>query len=152
MKKEGCDSLGSSRFLSRAENYPLCKAVVDHDQERVKTGGRGKIRDEIARQLLKWMRGRGADGVKGRYRGVCVGLSLLAISTAFNVLSYELGEAGPPIVRCHKLAGFEVSQVASRGVIVAPGDNVAMKGSSGGNVHAVLVSKKVVTVLKVGEV
>ena len=81
-----------------------------------------------------------------------VGLGLLAISTALNVLAYELGEAGPPIVRCHELAGFEVSQVAGRGVIVAPGDNVAMKGSSGGNVHAVLVSKKVVTVLKVGKV
>ena len=112
MKKEGCDSLSSSRFLSRAENYPLCKAVVDHDQERIKARGGGKIRDEIAGQLLEWTGGGGADGIKGRYRGVHVGLGLLTISASFNILSYELGKAGPPIVSCHKLADFEESWVA----------------------------------------
>ena len=112
MKKEGCDSLGSSRFLSRAENYPLCKAMVDHDQERIKARGGGKIRDEIARQLLEWTGGGGTDGVKGRYRGVRVGLGLLTISASFDVLSYELGEARPPIVNCQELAGFEESWVA----------------------------------------
>ena len=151
MKEKGCDPFSGSHFLGRTENYPLRKAVVDHNQERIKTGGRCEIRDEIARQLLEWTGGRGADGVKGRYRGVRVRLGLLAISTAFNVLSHELGEAGPPAVRCHELMGFEVSRVAGRGVIMAPGDDVTMKGSSRGNVHGVLIGEKIVTVLKIGE-
>ena len=151
MKEKGCDPFGGSSFLGRTENYPLCKAVVDHDQEKIKTGGRLEIRDEITRQLLEWTGGRGADGIKGRYRGVRVGLGLLAISTAFNVLSHELGKAGPPVVRCHELTGFEVSRVAGRGVIMAPEDNVTTKGSSRGNIHAVLIGEKVVTVLEIGE-
>ena len=81
---------------------------------------------------------------------MCVGLGLLAISTAFNVLPYELGEAGPPIVRCHELADLEVSWVAGRGVIVAPGDNIATKGLCWGDIHAALVSEKVIAVLKIG--
>ena len=112
MKEKGCDPLGGSHFLSRAENYPLCKAVVDHDQERIKARGGGKIRDEIAGQLLEWTGGGGVDGVKGRYRGVRVGLGLLTISAFFDILLYELGKARPPIVSCHKLAGFEESWVA----------------------------------------
>ena len=80
-----------------------------------------------------------------------VGLGLLAISTAFSVLSHELGEAGPPVVHCHELMGFEVSQVAGRGVIMAPGDDVMTKGSSRGNIHAVLIGEKVVTELEIGE-
>ena len=36
-------------------------------------------------------------------------------------------------------------------MVVAPGDNITTKSPCGGNIHAVLVGKKVVTVLKIGE-
>ena len=32
MEKEGSNLLGDDRFLGRAENYPLHKAMVDHNQ------------------------------------------------------------------------------------------------------------------------
>ena len=32
VEKEGCYPLSSDGFLCGAENYPLCKAMVDHDQ------------------------------------------------------------------------------------------------------------------------
>ena len=44
VEKEGRDSLGGDGFLSGAENYPLSKAMVYHDQERIKTS-RGKVSD-----------------------------------------------------------------------------------------------------------
>ena len=113
MKEKGCNPLGGRCFLSRTENYPLCKAMVDHNQERVKARGGGKISDEVAGQLLEWTGGGGANGVKGGYCGMCISLGLLTISTSFDVFSYELGEAGPPVVGCHELAGLKVSRVAS---------------------------------------
>ena len=45
VEKKGGDSFSSDDFLSGAENYPLSKAVVYHDQERIKTGGGGKVSD-----------------------------------------------------------------------------------------------------------
>ena len=61
-----------------------------------------------------------------------VGFGLLTISATFNIFSDELGKARPPIVGCHELAGFQVSQVASRGVVMAAEDNVMAKGPVGG--------------------
>ena len=59
MEKEGCYSLGSDGFLGRAENYPLCKAMVDHDQQGIEARGSGEVSDHAVRDLLKWMRGTG---------------------------------------------------------------------------------------------
>ena len=62
VKSKDCDSLSSSCFLSRAKNYPLCKAMVNHDQQRIEASGRGEIREEIAGELLEWVRSGGSDG------------------------------------------------------------------------------------------
>ena len=64
-----------------------------------------------------------------------VGLGLLAICTAFDILAYKLGEARPPIVGCYELAGFEVSRVAGRGLVMAPGDDIVAKGPCGWNIY-----------------
>jgi len=45
MEEKGGDSFGGDSFLSRAENYPLSKAMVYHDQERIKAGGGGEVGD-----------------------------------------------------------------------------------------------------------
>ena len=45
VEKEGCHPLGSDGFLSEAENYPLCKAMVDHHQQRIETRGSREIGD-----------------------------------------------------------------------------------------------------------
>ena len=47
MEKEGSHSFSGDHFLDGAENYPLCQAMVDHDQERVKTGEGGEVDDEV---------------------------------------------------------------------------------------------------------
>ena len=56
MEEEGSYPFGGDRFLGGAENYPLCKAMIDHDQERVKARGGGEVSDEVTRDLLEWAR------------------------------------------------------------------------------------------------
>ena len=62
MEKEGGDSFGSDRCLSRAKNHPLSKPMVYHDQERIKARGDREIRDKIAGDLLERVGGDGLDG------------------------------------------------------------------------------------------
>ena len=66
MEKEGGYPLSGDCFLGRAENYPLSKAMVDHNQQRVKAGGSGEIGDQIARDLLE---GAGHVGLDWGERG-----------------------------------------------------------------------------------
>ena len=62
VEKEGGDSLSGDGFLSGAKNHPLCKPMVDHDQERIEARGNRKISDKIAGDLLEGARGRGFNG------------------------------------------------------------------------------------------
>jgi len=45
VEEKGGDSFGGDGFLSGAENYPLSKTMVYHDQERIEAGGGGKVGD-----------------------------------------------------------------------------------------------------------
>ena len=45
VKEEGSHPFSGDCFLSGAENYPLCKAMVDHDQQGVEARGSGEIGD-----------------------------------------------------------------------------------------------------------
>ena len=47
------DSCGSNGFQTRSENYPLCKAMVDHNHNRIEARGRREISDEVDRELFK---------------------------------------------------------------------------------------------------
>ena len=96
MEKEGGNPFGSDRFLSRAENYPLSKPMVYHNQERIEARGNGEIRDEIAGDLLERTGCSGFDGRKGGYSGVRVNLVLLAEGTALDVAADKGGESRPP--------------------------------------------------------
>ena len=62
IEKESGDPFCSDCFLGGVENYPLCKPMVDHNQERVKARGDWKVSDKIARDLLKESKGEGPDG------------------------------------------------------------------------------------------
>ena len=53
MEEKSSYPFSSDCFLGRAEDYPLHKAVVDHDQERVKVRGVGEVGDEVTRDLLE---------------------------------------------------------------------------------------------------
>ena len=53
VEEKGGDPFGGDSFLSGAENYPLSKAMVYHDQERIEACGGREIGDKITGDLLE---------------------------------------------------------------------------------------------------
>ena len=53
MKEESGDPFCSDGFLSGAENHPLSKPMVGHDQKRVKAIRKEKVSDKIVGDLLE---------------------------------------------------------------------------------------------------
>ena len=53
LKKDLGDVRRGGSLVARAENYPLRKTVVYHDQDRIVAVGGGKIRDKIHGDLLE---------------------------------------------------------------------------------------------------
>ena len=53
-KKELGDAGSINVFGAGSKDYPLCKAMVDHDHQRIMAGRWGKIGDEVNRKLLEW--------------------------------------------------------------------------------------------------
>ena len=72
MEKEGGYPFSSDGFLSGAENYPLCKAMVNHDQQRIETRGKGKVSDQVAGDLLEGVGHMGLDRSKWGNGGVYI--------------------------------------------------------------------------------
>ena len=72
MEKESGNPFGGDHFLSGAENYPLCKAMVDHDQQRIKARGSREVSDEVTRDLLEGAQCVGLDQGEQRNSEVCV--------------------------------------------------------------------------------
>ena len=52
-EKEFSDSFGIDGFVTRSENDPLQKVVVDHNQQQIKTGRGRQTGDKVDRELLK---------------------------------------------------------------------------------------------------
>ena len=53
-KKELGNAGSIDVFGAGSKNYPLCKAMVDHDQQRIMAGGWGEISDEVNGKLSEW--------------------------------------------------------------------------------------------------
>ena len=93
VEKERGNAFGSDVFLCGAENYPLCKPVVNHDQKGVKAGGDREVGDKVTGDLLE---GVGHGGVNGgeRWDGrMGVGFVLLAVCTTFDIFADIGGQA-----------------------------------------------------------
>ena len=61
VEEKGGDSFGGNRFLGRAQNHPLSKPMVDHNQERVQARGNREVRDKITGNLLEGVGGKRFD-------------------------------------------------------------------------------------------
>ena len=96
-KKLGC-FCGVHGFGARGKNYPLTKAMVDHDCNRIKTSDQRKVGDEVDGEVLEragTLEGKESDGWNCR---MDEDLVCLANHTARNVFSDVDKEAGPPVV------------------------------------------------------
>ena len=106
-EEQGSDSGSIDGFLCRAENYPLSKPMVDHDQKGIKAVGKGEVSDKVTGDLLKGAGARGWNGEKWGPRWMGIDLILLAGGTPANITVDIRGEAWPPKFRGDKLASFE---------------------------------------------
>ena len=151
VKEEGCDPFYSDGFLCGAENHPLSKLMVNHDQKRVKAIGRGKISDEIAGDLLEWVSGDGVNRSEGGNSRVHVGFVLLENSATINIFMNKGSEARPPEFRGNQLIGFEIARMAGSLVVMASGENGFLKREVRGYIDTALVDKDSLSMLPVRE-
>ena len=91
VKKQLGNSCSVHGLLARCKNYPLSKAMVDHDHDRIKSRRGGKVGDEVDRKLFEGERDTGLDREQRRCNGVSVGLVLLADGTTRDEVLYKGG-------------------------------------------------------------
>ena len=140
MEEEDSYPFGSDHFLSGAENYPLHKAMVNHNQQGIEAREGREVSDQVAGDLLEGARGVGLDRGEQGDGGVCVRFVLLACGTAFDVFAHKLRETRPPKFRADELAGLKVARVSGSLVIMAVGKNGAMEGVLQGDVDMAFIS------------
>ena len=96
VKKQLGNSCGVSGLMARCKNYPLHKAMVNHDHDRIKPRRRREVGDEVNGQLFKREGDNGFDREQRWYNRVCVGFVLLADGAAGDKVLHEGGETWPP--------------------------------------------------------
>ena len=111
--KKGLGDPGCTNgFATRSKNYPLSKAMVDHDQDRIESRGRRKVGDEVDRELLEWERGGGRYRTEGQSGGMGVDFVLLTDRTFINKMFDEGGKSRPPVVSLKDGLGVKDSHMA----------------------------------------
>ena len=93
VKKQLGNPCSVNGLMARCKNYPLRKAMIDHDHDRIKPCGRREIGDEVNRELLKGESDIGLDGKERRYNGVRVSLVLLTNGAPSDEVLHEGGKA-----------------------------------------------------------
>ena len=102
-------------FGTGSKDYPLHKAMVDHDHQGIMAGRWGEISDEVNRELPEWEGGGRGDG---RQRGTCgmmVYLVLLACGAARDKGIDKGGQTRPPEVALDDGLGVEAPSMPGSG-------------------------------------
>jgi hypothetical protein len=81
-------------------------------------------------------RGEGRDG----WVGIC--LALLVKGTTFDVFANEVGKTRPPVFGGNELAGFKITWMAGKRVIIRTSDDVAAKRTRVRDINPILVGKE----------
>ena len=89
-------SYGIHGFGAGGENYPLTKAMVDHNHDRIKTVDQREIGNEVGRKVLKGVRALKGKESDGQDHRMGENLVCLANCTPGNIFPDIGGEARPP--------------------------------------------------------
>ena len=111
VKKQLGDSCSVNGLLARCKNYPLCKAMVDHNHDRIKPRRRREVGDVVNGELLKGESDSGFDREERGYDGVRIGFVLLANGTASDKVFDKGGEAWPPEIPFQNCLGAKDTHV-----------------------------------------
>ena len=114
VKKQLGDSCCINGLLARCKNYPLRKAMVDHNHDRVKPRGRREVGDEVDRELFKGESDGGFDQEERGHNGVRIGFVLLADGTASDKVFDKGGEARPPEIPFQNCLGTKDTHMTSQ--------------------------------------
>ena len=115
VKKELGNSGCVNGLGARSKNYPLSKAMVDYDHDRIETRGWWQVSDEVDRELLERESGGGRYGTKGQGGGVGVDLVLLTDHTSINKMFDEGSKSWPPVVPLEDGLGVKDAHMAQEG-------------------------------------
>ena len=141
MEEKGGNSFSGDGFFCGAENHPLSKSMVYHNQERIKARRSGEISDEMTGDLLERARRKGFNRRQGRYGGMCVGFVLLACSAVLDITADKRSKAWPPELSGDQLAGFKETRVSGGFVIMAVFQDGTAKSVIGGDVNMAFVGE-----------
>ena len=95
-EEQGGDPGSIDGFLGRAENHPLSKPIVNHNQKGIKTVREREVGDQITGDLLKGVGAGGWNGEKWGTGRVSIDFVLLARCTATDITLHVRGKAQPP--------------------------------------------------------
>ena len=112
VKKQLGNSCSVNGLLARCKNYPLCKAMVDHDHDRIKSRRRREIGDEVNEELFKGKSDIRLDWEQRRDNRVHVSLVLLTDGAPGNKVLYEGGETRPPEILFQDCFGMKYTHVS----------------------------------------
>ena len=126
MEKDSGYPLGCDGLFGGTENYPLYKAMVNHDQQEIETGGDEEVSDEVTEDLLEGVGCMGFDQHEWGDNGTCVRLILLAYSAALYILLHKLHKTWLPKFESDKLAGFKIPEVTGSLMVVAMSEDGTM--------------------------
>ena len=105
-------------FGTRSEDYPLHKAMVDHNHQGIMAGGWGEISDEVNGELPEQERQGRGDGRQGRTCGMMVYFVLLACGAAPDKGIDKGGQTRPPEVTFDDGLGAEMPCMSRGGGFV----------------------------------
>ena len=106
-------SYGIHHFDARGKNYPLTKAMVNHDHDRIETIYLGKVSDKVHREVLEEMgalEGKGGDGWNHRMDEDLVCLANLTFGNVFLDVDEK---AGPQVVLGKESNGVKMTTMAT---------------------------------------
>ena len=142
VKKQLGNSCSVNGLMARCKNYPLSKAMVDHNHDRIKPRRRGEVGDEVNGQLFIREGDIGLDWEQRWDNRVHVGLVLLADGAARDKVLYEGGETWPPEIPFQDRLGMEDTHVTQqRGGVYGVEQG---RASCGGYEHAITEVKMTV--------
>jgi hypothetical protein len=115
-------------FQTWDNNYPLHKAMVYHDHDRVETPRWRKVSDEIHQEEGEGHSCSGRDRNEGRGHRVRIRFHLLAQGATVNIFMDIGAKTRPPIILFDKFLHFEVARVAHCGMIMKLAEEVVASG------------------------
>src|SRR6266576_296283 len=89
---------GGYRFVTRHKNYSLCKSLIDHNKDRIKSIAKWQVGYEIHCDLREIPLCGRLYGHKWCRSWVCIRFHLLTGSASVNKLFNHFGHKGPPVM------------------------------------------------------